>query len=149
VVTVATAESCTGGLVGHAITSVPGSSAYYIGGVISYADRLKVQMLGVPAATIERHGAVSAQVAVAMAEGLREELGCHLAVAVTGVAGPAGGSDPKPVGLTYVAVAGPEGHRVERHQWHGDRDANQAWSAAAALALLISVLETDPPKAAP
>lgn len=148
-ITVATAESCTGGLVGHAITSVPGSSAYYVGGVISYADRLKVELLGVPATTIERHGAVSAQVAVAMAEGLREGLGCHFAVAVTGVAGPAGGSDPKPVGLTYVAVAGPAGHRVERHQWHGDRDANQAWSAAAALTLLIAVLETDPMKAAP
>jgi PncC family amidohydrolase len=143
-VTVGTAESCTGGLVGHAITSVPGSSAYYLGGVISYADRAKVELLGVTASTIDRHGAVSAQSAVAMAEGLRERLGCHLAVAVTGVAGPAGGTDAKPVGLTYVAVAEPAGHRVERHHWDGDRSTNQTLSAAAALSMLITTLDQDP-----
>ncbi len=145
-VTVGTAESCTGGLVGHAITSVPGSSAYYLGGVISYADRVKVELLGVAPATIDRHGAVSAQAAVAMAEGLRERLGCHLAVAVTGVAGPAGGTDSKPVGLAYVAVAGPASHRVERHHWDGDRSANQVLSAAAALSMLIATLDQDRPR---
>jgi PncC family amidohydrolase len=143
--TLGTAESCTGGLVGHAITAVPGSSAYYLGGVISYADRVKVELLGVAPATIERHGAVSAQVAVAMAEGLRERLACDLAVAVTGVSGPAGGSAAKPVGLTYVAVAGPAGHRVERHLWSGDRAANQEQSAATALTLLLAVLDEDRP----
>ncbi len=82
-----------------------------------------------------------------MAEGLRERLGCHLAVAVTGVAGPAGGTDAKPVGLTYVAVAEPAGHRVERHHWDGDRSTNQALSAAAALSMLIATLDQDPPRA--
>lgn len=144
-VTVGTAESCTGGLVGHAITAVPGSSAYYLGGIISYADRLKVALLGVAASTIDRHGAVSAQTAVAMAEGLRERLACDLAVAVTGVAGPDGGSAAKPVGLTYVAVAGPAGHQVERHTWDGDRAANQERSAEVALTMLIAALDGDRP----
>ena len=138
--TVATAESCTGGLVGHSITSVPGSSAYYRGGVISYADALKVELLGVPVSTIERHGAVSAQVAVAMAQGARERIGSDVAVAVTGVAGPAGGSEAKPVGLTYVAVAGPSGHDVRRHLWGGDRAQNKALGAAAALEMLTAWL---------
>jgi PncC family amidohydrolase len=136
-VSVGTAESCTGGLVGHSITSIPGSSAYYRGGVIGYADAVKVELIGVAAATIERHGAVSAQVAVAMAEGVRLRLGCDLAVAVTGVAGPQGGTQAKPVGLTYVAVADPSGHDVRRHLWSGDRDANKVASAAAALEILI------------
>lgn len=139
--TVGTAESCTGGLVGHAITSIPGSSGYYVGGVVSYADEVKRDLLDVPAEMLKHHGAVSAQVAVAMAEGLRARLGCDLAVAVTGVAGPDGGTDAKPVGLTYVAVAGPEGHRIERHHWHADRAANKELSAAAALRLLLEVLE--------
>ena len=141
--TVGTAESCTGGLVAHAITSVPGSSGYFPGGVVSYADRTKADLLGVPAATLEHHGAVSAQTAVAMADGLRARLGCTLAVAVTGVAGPDGGSETKPVGLTYVAVASDIGHEVRRHIWTGDRAANQEASAAAALRLLIEVLERD------
>lgn len=139
-VTIGTAESCTGGLVGHSITSIGGSSAYYLGGVISYADAVKVELIGVPQATIERHGAVSAQAAVAMAEGVRERIGCDLAVAVTGVAGPDGGTEAKPVGLTYVAVAGPTGHEVRRHQWSGDRAANKEQSAAAALDMLIHAL---------
>lgn len=152
-VTVGTAESCTGGLVGHSITSVPGSSAYYRGGVISYADAVKIELVGVTAATIERHGAVSAQVAVAMAEGVRELIGCDLAVAVTGVAGPQGGTRAKPVGLTYVAVAGPSGHDVRRHLWSGDRTANKVQSAAAALEMLIDSLagrsDADGAEAAP
>ena len=105
-ITVGTAESCTGGLIGHALTAIAGSSAYYLGGVVSYSDDSKVRLLGVPPEAIERHGAVSAQVAVAMAEGARERLGCSYAVAVTGVAGPGGGTVAKPVGLTYVAAAG-------------------------------------------
>ena len=139
--TIGSAESCSGGLVGHAITSIPGSSAYYLGGVVSYADQAKRDLLGVSPATLEHHGAVSAQTAVAMAEGLRARLGCDLAVAVTGVAGPDGGTAAKPVGLSYVAVAGPTGHEVERHTWDGDRGANKVSSAAAALAMLIATLE--------
>lgn len=143
-VTVATAESCTGGLVGHSITSVAGSSAYYLGGVISYADAVKVELVGVPRATLDRHGAVSAQAAVAMAEGVRERTGCDVAVAVTGVAGPDGGSAAKPVGLTYVAVAGATGHDVRRHLWSGDRAANKEQSAEAALDMLIRAIGEPP-----
>ena len=139
--TVGTAESCTGGLIGHALTAIAGSSDYYLGGVISYSNELKMRLLGVPAEMLERHGAVSAQVAVAMAQGARERLGCDFAVSVTGVAGPGGGSQAKPVGLTYVAAAGPDGHQVRRHRWVGDRTANKEQSAAAALELLVGVLE--------
>ncbi len=143
-ITVGTAESCTGGLVGHGITASAGSSAYYRGGIVSYADEVKIDLLGVPAETIEHHGAVSAQVAVVMAEGVRTRLGADFGVAVTGIAGPGGGSDAKPVGLTYVATAGPAGHEVRRHVWDGDRAGNKTRSAAAALKLLLSVLtETD------
>lgn len=139
-VSVATAESCTGGLLGHSITEVPGSSAFYVGGVVSYSDEVKVAALDVPADAIERHGAVSAQVAVAMAEGVRARIGTDYGVAVTGVAGPDGGTEAKPVGLTYVAVAGPEGQQIQRHTWEGDRSANKEASAAAALQLLIEVI---------
>ncbi len=134
---VGTAESCTGGLIGHAITAIAGASDYYRGGVITYSDELKTALVGVPREAIVRHGAVSAQVAVAMAQGARERLGCTYAVSVTGVAGPGGGTEAKPVGLTYVAVAGPTGHEVRRHQWDGDRTANKERSAAAALDLLL------------
>jgi nicotinamide-nucleotide amidase len=147
-VSVATAESCTGGLVGHAITSNAGASAFYLGGVVSYADAVKEGSLGVPREAITRHGAVSAQVAVAMAQGVRERLRSDFAVAVTGVAGPDGGTAAKPVGLTYVAVAGPEGHEVRRFVWAGDRTANKEASADAAIQLLCEVLQASLPSAA-
>jgi nicotinamide-nucleotide amidase len=143
-VTVGTAESCTGGLIGHALTAVAGSSEYYLGGVISYSDGLKVGLLGVSPETLDRHGAVSAQVAAAMAEGACTRLGCDYAVSVTGVAGPGGGTAAKPVGLTYVAVAGPGGHEVQRHQWEGDRAANKEHSAEAAIRLLLARMEGEP-----
>lgn len=136
--TLATAESCTGGLVAHLLTEVPGSSGYLRGGVIAYADEVKVSELGVSGEVIAAHGAVSAQVAIAMAEGARSRLGSDLAVAVTGVAGPDGGTEAKPVGLVYVAVAGggaaPE---VRRFQWPGDRTGNKRASAEAAITMLI------------
>ena len=97
--------------------------------------------LGVDAATLQHHGAVSAQACIAMAEGARKRYGTDLAVAVTGIAGPGGGSAAKPVGLTYVAVADPTGHEVQRHHWLGDRHANKVASAGAALALLVERLE--------
>jgi PncC family amidohydrolase len=142
--TVATAESCTGGLVGHAITAVGGASSYYLGGVVSYADAVKTDLLGVSPETLERHGAVSAQVALAMADGVRARLGADVAVAVTGVAGPAGGTPAKPVGLTFIAVADERGHDVRRHHWSGDRDANKRASAWAALDLLLARIEAPP-----
>jgi PncC family amidohydrolase len=143
-VSVSTAESCTGGLVGHAITSIPGSSACYLGGVISYADGVKTDLLGVAPELLGRHGAVSAQVALAMADGVRARLGADLAVAVTGVAGPDGGTEAKPVGLTYVATAGAHGSEVRRQVWSGDRAANKIASAALALEMLIVALDAVP-----
>lgn len=137
----ATAESCTGGLVGHLLTETPGSSAYYVGGLISYSDELKMQHLGVDAGTLERHGAVSAQTCVAMAEGARSRYGASLGLAVTGIAGPDGGSAQKPVGLTYVGVADAAGHDVRRNVWHATRHANKVQSAEAALRLLLERLE--------
>lgn len=139
--TVATAESCTGGLVADAITDVPGSSGYLLGGVIAYADRVKERQLGVPAEVIAAHGAVSVHVARAMAVGARERLGADLAIAVTGIAGPHGGTPAKPVGLTYVAVAGPAGIEVRRFVWTGDRATNKRDSARAALELLLAAAE--------
>ena len=134
---VATVESCTGGLVGAAITAVPGSSGYYVGGFITYSNDVKRDLAGVPQALLDAHGAVSAQVAVAMADGARTRLGADVAVSVTGVAGPDGGSEAKPVGLTYVGVADARGTDVRRYLWTGDRTANQQDSALAALELLL------------
>lgn len=142
---VATVESCTGGLVGHLITEVPGSSAYYLGGFVTYSDELKREAVGVPNDVLAAHGAVSAQVAIAMATGGRARTGAELAVAVTGIAGPEGGTDSKPVGLTYVAVADGEGVAVSRHVWNGDRAENKRRSAGAALELLLERVEAGAP----
>jgi len=133
----ATVESCTGGLVAHLITEIPGSSDYFVGALVTYSNELKEALADVPADVLEAHGAVSAQVARAMAEGARRRLAVDVAVAVTGVAGPDGGSAAKPVGLTYVAVADPDGIDVRRHLWDGDRTANKRHSAAAALELVL------------
>jgi PncC family amidohydrolase len=135
--TVGTAESCTGGLVAHVLTEIAGSSGYFLGGIVSYSDTAKEHLLDVPADVLAAHGAVSAQVARAMADGARVRLGTSLAVAVTGIAGPGGGSDAKPVGLTYVAVADDVGAEVRRHHWTGDRATNKRHSAHAALELLL------------
>ncbi len=134
--TVATAESCTGGRVSDALTDVAGSSGYVRGGVIAYADEAKRALLGVPSGILAQHGAVSAQVARAMAAGARERLHVDLAVAITGSAGPSGATPGKPVGLTYVAVADPEGVEIRRFAWSGDREANKQASARAAIELL-------------
>jgi PncC family amidohydrolase len=142
--TVATAESCTGGLVAHALTEVPGSSAYVRGGIVAYSNDVKAELLGVPGPALEAHGAVSAQVAVAMAEGARERLHADLGVGVTGVAGPDGGTDEKPVGLVYVAVAGIGAPEVRRYLWPGDRSANKRDSAIAAIELLLARVEAAP-----
>lgn len=136
-ITIATAESCTGGLVAHLVTEVPGSSAYLRGGIVAYANEAKETLLGVPAELLTAHGAVSAQVAVAMAEGARARFGTDLAVSVTGVAGPDGGTDAKPVGLVYVAVVGLGAPDVRRYHWTGDRSSNKLESARAALELLL------------
>ena len=140
---IALAESCTGGLVGHLITEVAGSSDYLRGGVVAYADDAKAELLGVATSALAEHGAVSAQVAVAMATGARERFGADVAAAVTGIAGPSGGSAQKPVGLTYVAVADAQGTDVRRHAWTGDRHQNKLASARATLELLLERLTAE------
>jgi PncC family amidohydrolase len=135
--TIATAESCTGGLVANAITDIAGSSNYFRGAVVAYADEAKSALLEVPADVLAAHGAVSAQVARAMATGARARFGVDLAASVTGIAGPGGGSDAKPVGLTYVAVADASDVVVQRFVWRGDRLDNKRASAAAALEMLV------------
>ncbi len=136
----AVAESCTGGLIGHRLTQVPGSSAYFLGGVIAYSNSAKIGLLGVQPETLERHGAVSEPVALEMARGARRALGAEVAVAVTGIAGPGGASPGKPVGLTWLAVVTPEVELSRRHRWRGDRAQNKDRSAHAALALLLQAL---------
>jgi nicotinamide-nucleotide amidase len=135
-----TAESCTGGLIGHWITNVPGSSDYYLGGVVSYSNALKMQLLGVRAGTLETYGAVSEQVALEMAQGARARLGGEVALAVTGIAGPGGGSAEKPVGLTFTGISAPWGESVARFVWSGERVENKKESARAALQMLVEAL---------
>jgi PncC family amidohydrolase len=135
--TVVTAESCTGGYIAKSITDVAGSSGYFRGGVISYSNEVKMRLLGVPADQLAAHGAVSAQVARSMAVGVLAATGADLAVAVTGISGPGGGSRAKPVGLTYVAVADATGVDVRRFLWQGDRVANREATVRAALELLL------------
>ncbi|HEX7590393.1 MAG TPA: CinA family protein [Candidatus Limnocylindrales bacterium] len=136
-VVLATAESCTGGLVAKLITDLAGSSGYFRGGVVSYSNEIKTSLLDVPEEQLAAHGAVSAQVARSMAMGARARMNTDFAVAVTGVAGPGGGSAAKPVGLTYVAVADAAGAEVRRLVWSGDRLANRESTVRAALELLI------------
>jgi nicotinamide-nucleotide amidase len=146
---IAVAESCTGGLLGAALTDVPGSSAYFLGGVISYADQVKRDQLGVAEATLRRYGAVSEETAAAMASGIRQLLRADVGVSITGVAGPeAEGS--KPVGLTFIGIAtptrpSPRGSResvsTHRFQWAGDRWDNRRRSVIAALELLVRAPE--------
>jgi PncC family amidohydrolase len=134
--TVAVAESCTGGGLGERLTDRPGSSAYVLGGVISYADEVKRSVLGVDAEVIRRDGAVSRECARQMAEGARRLLGSDWALSVTGIAGPGGGTPDKPVGLVYVGRTGPGGTVVEEHRLRGDRLRIRQRSVALALHLL-------------
>jgi len=134
--TVAVAESCTGGMLGARLTTIPGSSQYFVGGFITYSNALKRELLGVSADTLERYGAVSAETAEAMAAGARDRAGATYAVSITGVAGPDGGTDEKPVGLVYLAIAGPEGNTVTHRRFIGDRERIRVFTAQAALDLL-------------
>jgi competence/damage-inducible protein CinA-like protein len=138
--TVATAESCTGGLVAARLTSVPGSSDVFVGGIVAYANAVKESLLGVPAGLIASHGAVSAEAASAMAHGARERLGADLAVSVTGIAGPGGGTPEKPVGLVHLCAAGPEGERCREFVVTGDRDTLRRRAAVGALHLLRALV---------
>jgi nicotinamide-nucleotide amidase len=134
--TLATAESCTGGLVGGRLTAVPGSSDVYLGGVVAYADDVKRAQLGVPDRVLAAHGAVSAETAAAMAQGARERLGADVAVSVTGIAGPGGGTEEKPVGLVYLHAVGPAGERSRRFDFPGDRETIRRRATVGALHLV-------------
>lgn len=135
--TCATAESCTGGGVGSAITAVPGSSAVFAGGIISYANDVKERVLGVPAETLATVGAVSSETAAQMAKGARELLRVDLAVSLTGIAGPDGGSAEKPVGLVWFGLATPSGVRTEKAIFRGDRTRVRAQAVTHALGMLM------------
>lgn len=140
--TVSAAESCTGGLVLHRLTNIPGCSTYIRGGVVSYSNEVKMALLGVREATLIAHGAVSAETAREMAEGALARFDADVAVSVTGIAGPGGGSAEKPVGLVYIGLALPgQPTQARRYQWHGDREANKAASADAALEWLLDALQ--------
>jgi len=139
--TLALAESCTGGLVSHRVTNVAGSSTYYRGGVVAYANSVKQALLGVRAESLAQHGAVSAPVAREMACGVRRLLEADLGLSVTGVAGPGGGTPEKPVGLVFIGLCSADGAWVEQHRWDGDREENKARSAEAALDLLWRYLD--------
>jgi len=139
--TLAVAESCTGGLVGHRITSVAGASRYFLGGILAYADAVKVACLGVESALLEQEGAVSADVAEAMAVGVRRALGADIGAAVTGIAGPGGGSPEKPVGLVFLAVCDGEEGQVRRQQFAGDREEIRRQAATEALKLVNDYLK--------
>ena len=138
--TLATAESCTGGLVAARLTSVPGSSDVFVGGVVAYSNEVKARELGVPEATLERFGAVSEEAAEAMTAGARERLGADVAVSVTGVAGPGGGTPEKPVGLVFLHAQGPSGSLARRLDFPGDREAIRGRATAAALHLVRTLL---------
>lgn len=131
--TIATAESCTAGMLGTLLTQESGSSEYFLGGVISYSNALKEKFLGVKPQTLEEYGAVSAQTAQEMAQGIREYANSDLGVSITGIAGPTGGSREKPVGLVYIGLATPEGIEAIKFQFHGGRDSVRQLSVQAAL----------------
>lgn len=138
----AVAESCTGGLVGHRITNVPGSSTYFLGGIISYSNDAKERLLGVSHHTLSDFGAVSERTACEMARGVRRALGADIGVSVTGIAGPGGALPGKPVGLTYVALSARDTEQARQFIWGGNREENKAQSAEAALALLRDYLQS-------
>ena len=138
--TLVTAESCTGGLVAHRITNVSGSSSYYLGGFVAYANEMKEQLLGVQLPTLLAYGAVSEEAAREMARGARQRVGADVAISVTGIAGPTGGTPEKPVGLVYIALSAADAELCQRYVWQGDRLANKEQSAEAALQLIRTYL---------
>ena len=135
--TLATAESCTGGWIAQAITAIPGSSDVFPGGIVSYSNRAKVELLGVSQATLDEHGAVSEQTVIEMASGARARFHSDYAVAVSGIAGPGGGTDDKPVGTVWIAWLGLEGMRTECCHFEGDREAVRLATVCEVLAKLV------------
>ena len=135
------AESCTGGLVGHRITDIPGSSEYFMGGVVSYSYEAKVSVLGVSWDTLNSFGAVSRETVLEMARGAIKLLDVDIAVSVSGIAGPGGGTLDKPVGTTWIGLAATDGEWAREFHFNGDREQNKASSADAALQMLLDYLQ--------
>lgn len=136
----ATAESCTGGLIGHYLTNVPGSSDYYLGGVIAYANEVKLGLLGVRPETLEKYGAVSQETVLEMARGVRQKLGAQVGLSVSGIAGPGGGTPEKPVGLVWIGLSLPEVEHAWRYVWLGNRTQVKEQTARQALLQLFYTL---------
>jgi len=139
---VATAESCTAGLVAHMLTNVSGSSEYFKGSVVAYSNEVKMKVLGVKEETLKKYGAVSEQTAKEMAYGVKKLLGVDIAVATTGIAGPTGGTPTKPVGLVYIGLATPDGTEARKFLFKGNRLQNKESFANAALSMLLKYLES-------
>jgi len=135
--TLATAESCTGGGLSRLLTEIPGASAFFIGGIIAYHNDVKMQLLNVPPEILTRYGAVSSQTAIAMAEEVRSRFKADLGVSITGIAGPSGGSAEKPVGLVYISVANLQRTHVAEHRFPGDRSQVREGAITAALRLIL------------
>lgn len=137
----AIAESCTGGLVSHLITNIPGSSGYFYGGIVAYANEVKTHLLGVATATLDAYGAVSKETALEMARGIKHTLGADIGLSVTGIAGPGSDSTDKPVGLVWIGMSTPDGEEARQYIWDGDRIANKVQSAEQALTCLVDYLK--------
>lgn len=138
--TLSTAESITGGLIGSLLTDIPGSSGFFMGGIITYSNESKVRLLGVRPETLSAHGAVSAETALEMARGTRDCFATDLGVSVTGIAGPTGATPGKSIGTTYIAVASERDETYRLFTWEGDRLANKQSTADAAMEMVLSVL---------
>ncbi len=141
--TLAVAESCTGGLLADRITDVPGSSEYFVGGVVAYANSVKERILGVSPQTLDQWGAVSRQAVLEMARGAQRILGADLVLSVSGIAGPGGGTPEKPVGMVWIGLVTPQGEQARVFYWKGDRRANKEQSVQAALQMAVDYLEED------
>ena len=138
---VATAESCTGGLLANMLTNVSGSSDYFDRGIISYSNRSKIELLNVSENLLKKHGAVSKEVAVAMAEGARIKSNVDIGISTTGIAGPTGGTKEKPVGLVFIAISTKDGNYIKKFQFKGNRLENKRIACKEALEMLLKVLE--------
>ena len=138
--TLALAESCTGGLVSDRITNVPGSSEYFLGGVVAYSNEVKVSLLNVSSDMLTMHGAVSREAVLEMARGVRKNLKSDIGVSISGIAGPGGGTESKPVGTVWLALAAPDGEWTRLNQFTGNREEIKAASADAALRLILDYL---------
>ncbi len=139
--TLGVAESCTGGLIAHRLTNMAGSSEYFLGGIVAYSNTIKIKQLNVSPQTLEEHGAVSEQSVLEMARGARRALGADIALSVSGIAGPEGGKEDKPVGTVWIGLATPDGEWARRFHFDGDREQNKAAFSDAALILLLEYLQ--------